>query len=305
MNSTIELFHINGVQLLTLPDETHPITGGNKAWKLQAALRGLHPTALATFGGAYSHHLLATAWYAAERNLPSIGFVRGEELTNAPRNPILRSCEGAGMILHFLSRTDYRKLAPSGISPIPLPKGAVVLPEGGASAGDPGSPPAVLPEAVSIVVPSGTGTTAQFAKQWWPSHQIVAALAVNDASVAAKLKEEGIETLAAAGKGFGPVSKDEALQLLQWCEEHHLLPDPIYGGKLLLHLHNQATKGNFTPGSWLWLPTGGAMGWFGLMDAYPELRDTLKHLPYAQSRLDHLLALLESPPCPVQTRNLH
>lgn len=305
MNSTIELFHIHGVQLLTYFDNSHPVTGGNKAWKLKAALKNSSPAGIATFGGAYSHHLLATAWYAAENQIPSIGYVRGEEVAILPRNPILKSCERAGMKLQFLNRSTYRRFAPSGIAPSPLKAGTVVLPEGGASHEHPGEFPFQIPNNIHVLVPTGTGTTAKFAKHWWPTHRVVAALAVKDVSVEQSLTRAGIECITVTRNGFGPVVLEEAIQLLHWCEEHRVLPDPLYGGKLLLHLHNQATKGNFTPGKWLWLPTGGAIGWFGLMDKYPPLKDTLKQLPYAESRLDHLLALLESPPGPIPTRGIH
>ena len=41
--------------------------------------------------------------------MPTIGFVRGEELAQKERNPTLAFCEAEGMRLYFLSREAYRR----------------------------------------------------------------------------------------------------------------------------------------------------------------------------------------------------
>src|SRR6478752_6376125 len=63
-------------------DKIHAIVSGNKLFKLhyflQDALVSEHKSII-TFGGAYSNHLVATAYACKELSIKSIGIVRGEE----------------------------------------------------------------------------------------------------------------------------------------------------------------------------------------------------------------------------------
>ena len=61
---------------------------------------------IATFGGAFSNHLIATAEACRIYGLDSIGFVRGEEL-NSFSNKILQECNKRGMDLRFITRKAY------------------------------------------------------------------------------------------------------------------------------------------------------------------------------------------------------
>lgn len=99
-----------GIQVLVKRDDLlHPEVSGNKWRKLkyniEQALHGKNE-GIFTFGGAFSNHLLATAFAAKEVGLKAIGFVRGDEL-NSDSNPTLRRCNELGMELQFLSREMY------------------------------------------------------------------------------------------------------------------------------------------------------------------------------------------------------
>ncbi len=94
-------------------DLLHPVVSGNKyrklKYNLEEALKQGYDTLL-TFGGAYSNHIPATACAASEKGLRSIGFIRGEELTDSWKdNPTLRYASEMGMQLEFMSRAAYRK----------------------------------------------------------------------------------------------------------------------------------------------------------------------------------------------------
>jgi 1-aminocyclopropane-1-carboxylate deaminase len=69
------------VEVLRL-DTIHPVVSGNKLFKLHYfladVLSSTHKTIL-TFGGAYSNHLVATAFACQANGLKSIGIVRGEK----------------------------------------------------------------------------------------------------------------------------------------------------------------------------------------------------------------------------------
>ena len=91
-------------------DLNHPTVSGNKWWKLKynlAEARRVGSTTLLTFGGAYSNHIYATAAAARELNFKSIGIIRGEE--TLPHNSVLQFALDQGMILHYMSRDEYRR----------------------------------------------------------------------------------------------------------------------------------------------------------------------------------------------------
>ncbi|MEI9935179.1 MAG: hypothetical protein WDM71_10105 [Ferruginibacter sp.] len=62
-------------------DKIHPIVSGNKLFKLhyflEECIHSFHKTII-TFGGAYSNHLVATAYSCNKAGLKCIGIVRGE-----------------------------------------------------------------------------------------------------------------------------------------------------------------------------------------------------------------------------------
>src|SRR3954453_19215671 len=63
-------------------DEVHPVGSGNKWYKLYFYLQeaiAQHYDTIATFGGAYSNHIVAAAYASNASGLKSIGIIRGEE----------------------------------------------------------------------------------------------------------------------------------------------------------------------------------------------------------------------------------
>lgn len=91
-------------------DKIHPIVSGNKLFKLHYFLEDairLSLPGILTFGGAYSNHLVATAYACKIARLKSIGFVRGERPKKL--SPTLIACIECGMEVHFISREEYAK----------------------------------------------------------------------------------------------------------------------------------------------------------------------------------------------------
>lgn len=82
---------------------------GNKWRKLQYNLAHIlnQPERLPilTFGGPYSNHIAAVASAGRHFNIPTIGVIRGEVVTN----PTLTKARTDGMQLHFIDRTTYRQ----------------------------------------------------------------------------------------------------------------------------------------------------------------------------------------------------
>lgn len=90
-------------------DLLHPIVSGNKWFKLkyyleEARLGGHHT--IATFGGAFSNHIVATAYAAKEAGLQSFGYIRGELAD--PLSPTLQQSQELGMELKFVTREQFR-----------------------------------------------------------------------------------------------------------------------------------------------------------------------------------------------------
>ena len=97
----------NPVDLLRL-DLLHPIVSGNKWFKLRyylADAQDQNKKTVASFGGAYSNHLVAMAYATKMLGLNSVGIIRGE----APKtfSPTLTEAISYGMQTFFVSRLDY------------------------------------------------------------------------------------------------------------------------------------------------------------------------------------------------------
>jgi 1-aminocyclopropane-1-carboxylate deaminase len=115
-------------------DKIHADVSGNKLFKLHyyidECLQTSHKTML-TFGGAYSNHLVATAFLCNEKGIKSIGIVRGEAAENLTHT--LQRCKELGMQLVFVSRDDYNLLGKDNSFLVLQKKygACTIVPEGG------------------------------------------------------------------------------------------------------------------------------------------------------------------------------
>ncbi|MES2555206.1 MAG: pyridoxal-phosphate dependent enzyme [Bacteroidota bacterium] len=95
--------------LVKRDDLIDPYVSGNKWRKLKYIIElALHQqrAGIVTLGGAYSNHLLATAYACEAFGLKSKALVRGEELS-VDSNENLQRCAEMGMELLFISREEY------------------------------------------------------------------------------------------------------------------------------------------------------------------------------------------------------
>jgi D-cysteine desulfhydrase len=89
-------------------DQIHPVVSGNKWFKLKFHLQeALHrgKQGIVTFGGAWSNHLVATAFACQQAGLSSIGIIRGE--SPASLSATLQDAQAYQMQLQFISRALY------------------------------------------------------------------------------------------------------------------------------------------------------------------------------------------------------
>jgi 1-aminocyclopropane-1-carboxylate deaminase len=112
-------------------DQLHPVLSGNKWFKLQQHLQLAGRSPILTFGGAWSNHLVATAFAAQQTGLSAIGIIRGER--SSTLSATLQEAAGYGMQLEFITREQYaQKTQPALLHQwndrFP---GAYIIPEGG------------------------------------------------------------------------------------------------------------------------------------------------------------------------------
>lgn len=141
-------------------DLLHPVVSGNKWFKLRYYIeeaKALQRGTIASFGGPYSNHLVATAYAAAAEGMQSIGYVRGE----APQivSPTLAEARSYGMHLQFLDRTAFAEQKRSNAGR----DGVYEIPEGGygikGAAGAATLLDSISPESYThILCACGTGT---------------------------------------------------------------------------------------------------------------------------------------------------
>ena len=274
------------VEVLRL-DKIHSDISGNKWFKLKYYLekaKQMNHDSLASFGGAYSNHILALAASARYNNFHSVGFIRGEE--PARLSHTLIAAKEYGMELRFLSRADYKrqketdsfnKQNENAMDDFVEMKNTFLIPEGGAGVeGIRGSEEILslvtLNKYTHICVAVGTGTTlAGLINASLPGQKIM-----------------GVSVLK-GGSGFMPVNaswirnKSSLVQVQMIREDHFggyakynsqllgfmngifaesgIPTDFVYTGKLFFSVIRMAGMKLFSPGSRiLVLHTGGLQG---------------------------------------------
>ena len=279
-----------GVRLLLWRDDlAHPDLPGNKARKLKynlAAARQQGHRTLLTFGGAYSNHIAAVATAGRLFGFQTIGLIRGDEPTpGTALNPTLARAAADGMALHYLDRTAYRRRAePEFVAGLLARFGpAYVLPEGGTNAlALPGCAELVAEirqqgtfDALAVAVGTG-GTLAGLLTGLAGSEKAIGVTALKNGSF---LRAE-VDALTRAATGqiytnylvqndyhFGGYAKYSAPLLdfiAQFRQQHGVLLDPIYTGKLLFGVFDLIGRGYFAPGSSVVaIHTGGQQAWAG------------------------------------------
>jgi 1-aminocyclopropane-1-carboxylate deaminase/D-cysteine desulfhydrase-like pyridoxal-dependent ACC family enzyme len=117
------------VRLMVLRlDKIHPVVSGNKIFKLHYFFAAGHKNPfneVLTFGGAFSNHLVATAYACEALKLSCIGVVRGER--PATLSHTLQTCINLGMTLQFVSRHSYQAISQDTTAH----EEKTVIPEGG------------------------------------------------------------------------------------------------------------------------------------------------------------------------------
>jgi 1-aminocyclopropane-1-carboxylate deaminase len=262
-------------------DKIHPLISGNKFRKLKYNLKKAkiaQYTTVLTSGGAFSNHILATACAAHENELKSIGIIRGEELTYKwMDNPTLSKARELGMVLKFVSRSDYRNKHSHGfIEKLKSEYGHFyLLPEGGTNDLAIKGCEEILREDdkdFDVVCCSvGTGGTLAGIINSVSLHQKV----LGFPALKGDFLMKDISNFVANDQwelqmdyhfgGYGKVSTQLINFINDFKKVTQIPLDPIYTGKMLFGILDLVKKNTFKPGTKLLaIHTGGLQGIAGM-----------------------------------------
>lgn len=257
-------------------DKIHPVVSGNKWFKLKYYLQDAkehRKTTIATFGGAWSNHIAATAFACREADLKSVGIIRGEK----PQwlSATLQFAEGEGMELHFVSRTDYRNKA-AIIDSFKQPDWYWVNEGGYGMFGVKGAAGILsftdAAKYTHIIAAVGTGTMlAGLLRSSKEEQQVIgiSSLKGNTALEQQVMQLVGEDALPSRCTivhdyhfgGYGKVTK-ELIDFMDTVVKEHALPlDIVYTGKTFFAIKDLVQKEYFAPGSkLLMIHSGGLQG---------------------------------------------
>ncbi len=261
-------------------DELHPIVSGNKLFKLSFFLEeatSKNCKSVVTMGGAYSNHLVATAYACKQQNLQAIGLVRGEEVAHN-LSETLQQCRHYGMQLFFVDRNSFSRLdKPAAAEMVGLAEEYFIfIPEGGyAPLGAKGAGlmmDYLLPQnPTHIILPVGTATTlAGLVSRQFPAVEIIAVPVLKnlfDISERLKyllqtdnFKQPTIWTEYHFG-GYAKKTSELITFMNSLYDEHQLPTDFVYTAKKMFGIFNNIDRNFFEPGSnIIAMHTGGLQG---------------------------------------------
>ena len=255
-------------------DKIHPVVSGNKWFKLKYYLQEAienNYSSIGTFGGAFSNHILATAYACNRQKLQCTGFIRGEAA--AYLSQTLLDAQSLNMRFEFISRPDYKnKQALLYANP-----GIYFIPEGGYGATGAKGASEILQLVPNlstynyIVCAVGTGTMLAGITDAALSHQQCIGISVmkNNRYLENEMKllvndeaQNRVQLL--QDYHFGGYAKftQDLVDFMnrQWTV-HHLPLDFVYTAKALYAIYDLADKKKFANDSnILFIHSGGLQG---------------------------------------------
>lgn len=262
-------------------DLIHPFISGNKYRKLKYNLqqaKAENQTTLLTFGGAFSNHIVATAYAGKEHGFKTIGVIRGEELASKiNENPTLKFAQDCGMKFVFVTRENYRlKESEDFITELKQKLGSFYLiPEGGTNEFAIKGCEEILSKDDAfydfICCAIGTGGTISGLINNAKPHQKV----LGFPSLKGDFLKEDIRKFAKNNNwdliskyhfgGYGKVSEELIEFINDFYKENAIPLDPIYTGKMVFGVIDLIHQNYFPENSKILLiHTGGIQGIQGM-----------------------------------------
>jgi 1-aminocyclopropane-1-carboxylate deaminase/D-cysteine desulfhydrase-like pyridoxal-dependent ACC family enzyme len=256
-------------------DQIHPMLSGNKLFKLWYYLEQFREgnyEGLVTFGGAYSNHLVATAFAGYALHIATTGIVRGER--PPVLSPTLQDCLDYGMNLQFVSRSTYAQ-PEEALLKTGLAQNHLVIPEGGA--GEAGIKGAALiagkihgfHQYSHVVCALGTGTTLQGIDRSLHKGQLGVGIPVLTIPEKDRVNFQDQLCLSPRSSlafgysegGYGRRNPSLTYFMRDFFSQEGIPTDFVYTAKTGLAIKDLASRGYFPPESRiLFLHTGGLQG---------------------------------------------
>ena len=262
-------------------DMSHPVVSGNKFRKLKYNLLYAKQegySTLITFGGAFSNHILATAYAGKEHGFKTIGVIRGEELSgHTNENVTLSNARSLGMKLHFISRQEYRQKEESAfLARLKKLFGQFyLLPEGGTNALAIRGCSEILQaedrqfDLICAAVGTG-GTLAGLIQASHPGQEVIGFPALKGGH----LKKDICSFVDKSNwrlqsdfhfGGYAKINETLIAFINDFAKNTGIPLDPVYTGKMFYGILDMAGKGLFRRGSHiLAIHTGGLQGIAGM-----------------------------------------
>jgi 1-aminocyclopropane-1-carboxylate deaminase len=261
-----ELTQSVGISLHVLRlDRLHPVTGGNKWFKLKTVIEkhldlpfSQRPV-LISFGGCYSNLIAALAHAGKEFGFNTYGIIRGERQANRT----LARAEKDGMKLFFVSRSlfsDKQQALESVWNELPSGSGIEVIPQGAADMDGYSGCKEIINHVHDdyhyIICPSATGTTLAAMAAVSTSRCIGIAVLKNKAEQLTNIRkffqqDKINKTLPVILDDFhegGMAKNSERLsRFIQWFSATHpeIPLEPVYTGKMMLGVFELIKNGYF------------------------------------------------------------
>jgi len=228
-------------------DRMHPLYGGNKLLKIKPFLLDFDQQnfgSIATMGGAFSNHLVATAAVCIQLNIECHAIIR----TYAPdeMNPVIKWLRKNNVRIYYTSPEKYRKLRSGNELPETITGiwNSQWIPEGGIRPDSFQLPDNLtLPDTpFDIAVSAGTGTTAMgFARQF-PKSTVYVFPAIRNWSFPETFKEIPGNLQLVSDYHFGGFGKWNLtlIKFMDWFYSNFQITlDVIYTGKMVFGIVDQ------------------------------------------------------------------
>ncbi|MFN0187340.1 MAG: 1-aminocyclopropane-1-carboxylate deaminase/D-cysteine desulfhydrase [Bacteroidia bacterium] len=258
-------------------DSIHPITGGNKSFKLVENIKYYFENkfdGIASVGGQFSNHIAALAQAGRDLSIPTVGFIRGEPLVE-PSHTIKRAKEN-GMEIMYISREKYREIrkAEHPCGDFPKFQNFMYIPEGGNNElGEEGCKHIAqfIPSAYThILLAVGTGATLKGLSYQVEKHQKIVGVKVLEARQEENIFQKRDTNVSDfmtlnADFTFGGYAKKSAILddfVGKWNESQNIAIEPIYTGRLFFAAHQLLLQNYFPTTAKIILIHSGGLQYF-------------------------------------------
>ncbi|MBK9639593.1 MAG: pyridoxal-phosphate dependent enzyme [Bacteroidetes bacterium] len=258
-------------------DAIHPITGGNKTFKLFENIKQFYKNGfdgIVSVGGQYSNHIAALAQVGKDLSIPIAGIIRGVE-PDVPTHTIQQAKEN-GMEIVYVAREKYRQMRKQENPCVDFSnfENFMFIPEGGGNElgveGCKHIAQYIPSEYTHILLAVGTGATLKGLSLQTERHQKIIGIKVLEARQEEYVFEERESTVNEFVRlnsdfTFGGYAKKSPFLddfVGKWNENQNILIEPIYTGRLFFAVQQLLQQDYFPENAKIIVIHSGGMQYF-------------------------------------------